>query len=197
MKLTYHRSGNYLLPDLGLTDEEQQPLGKYGRMRLNYLKEHCPGLFSSLLLSGKLMEQLHKIDKTCNARLELLISRTAGAPFRRSDCAGTIIHHHKSAGDGISSRLIGRMGCSCAWCHAFHSGLYSELISLISLSALTPAFRRAEARICASGINAFPQCAHSFIGLPGSVSLTENRNFTASISEWKSHTITVWSRSSR
>jgi len=42
-------------------------------MRLNYLKEHRPGLFSSLLLSGKLMEQLHEIDKTCNARLELLI----------------------------------------------------------------------------------------------------------------------------
>ena len=73
MKLTYHRCGDYLLPDLGLTEEEQQPLGKYGRMRLNYLKEHRPGLFSSLLLSGKLMEHLQEIDETCNARLELLI----------------------------------------------------------------------------------------------------------------------------
>ena len=35
MKLTYHRCGDYLLPDLGLTEEEQRPLGKYGRMRLN------------------------------------------------------------------------------------------------------------------------------------------------------------------
>jgi len=73
MKLTYHRCGDYLLPDLGLTKEEQQPLGKYGRMRLNYLKEHRPGLFSNLLLSGKLMEHLHEIDKTCNARMELLV----------------------------------------------------------------------------------------------------------------------------
>ncbi len=38
MKLTYHRCGDYLLPDLGLTEEEQHPLGKYGRMRLNYLR---------------------------------------------------------------------------------------------------------------------------------------------------------------
>ena len=79
MKLTYHRCGDYLLPDLGLTEEEQQPLGKYGRMRLNYLKEHRPGLFSSLLLSGKLMEQLHEIDETCNARLELLIPKMQAA----------------------------------------------------------------------------------------------------------------------
>ncbi len=79
MKLIYHRCGDYLLPDLGLTDEEQRPLGKYGRMRLNYLKEHRPGLFSSLLLSGKLMEHLHEIDETCSARLELLIPQMQAA----------------------------------------------------------------------------------------------------------------------
>ncbi len=73
MKPTYRRCGDYLLPDLGLTDEEQRPLGKYGGMRLNYLKGHRPGLFSSLLLSGKLMEHLHEIDAACNDRLELLI----------------------------------------------------------------------------------------------------------------------------
>lgn len=79
MKLTYRRCGDYLLPDLGLTDEEQRPLGKYGRMRLNYLKEHRPGLFSSLLLSGKLMEHLNEIDATCNAHLELLIPQMQAA----------------------------------------------------------------------------------------------------------------------
>ncbi len=79
MKLTYHRCGDYLMPDLGPTDEEQRSLGKYGRMRLNYLKEHHPGLFSSLLLSGKLMEHLHEIDETCNARLERLIPQMQAA----------------------------------------------------------------------------------------------------------------------
>ena len=79
MKLTYYRCGDYLLPDMGLTDEEQRPLGKYGRMRLDYLKEHRPALFSSLLLSGKLMEQLHEIDETCTVRFELLISQMQAA----------------------------------------------------------------------------------------------------------------------
>lgn len=79
MTLTYHRCGDYLLPDLGLTDEEQRPLGKYGRMRLNYLKEYRPALFNSLLLSGKLMKQLHEIDVTCTARFELLIPQIQAA----------------------------------------------------------------------------------------------------------------------
>ena len=73
MKLTYHRCGDYLLPDLGLTEEEQQPLGKYGMMRMNYLKEHRPILFNRLLLTGKLMEHLHEIDRTANERLDHMI----------------------------------------------------------------------------------------------------------------------------
>ncbi len=89
MKLTYRRCGDYLLPDLGLTEEEQRPLGKYGRLRLNYLKEHHPGLFSSLLLSGKLMEQLHEIDETCNARLERLIPQMQAAEGITEDLKAT------------------------------------------------------------------------------------------------------------
>ena len=65
MKLTYHQNGDYLLPNLGLTEAEQRPLGKYGRMRLRYLEEHRPVLFTQLLLSGKLMEHLQEIDSTC------------------------------------------------------------------------------------------------------------------------------------
>ena len=64
----YH--GDYLLPNLGLTEAEQRPLGKYGRMRLRYLEEHRPVLFTQLLLSGKLMEHLQEIDSTCQERME-------------------------------------------------------------------------------------------------------------------------------
>ena len=46
MKLTYRRNGDYLLPDLGLPEAEQRPVGKYGRMRLRYLEEHRPGLYT-------------------------------------------------------------------------------------------------------------------------------------------------------
>ena len=72
MKLTYHRNGDYLLPDLGLTEAEQRPVGKYGWMRLRYLEEHRPGLYTRLLLSGTLMEHLQEIDSTCQERLEQL-----------------------------------------------------------------------------------------------------------------------------
>ena len=72
MKLTYHRNGDYLLPDLGLTEAEQRPVGKYGWMRLRYLEEHSPGLYTRLLLSGTLMEHLQEIDSTCQERLEQL-----------------------------------------------------------------------------------------------------------------------------
>ena len=72
MKLTYHRNGDYLLPGIGLTEAEQRPVGKYGRMRLRYLEEHRPSLYTRLLLSGKLMEHLQEIDSTCQERLEQL-----------------------------------------------------------------------------------------------------------------------------
>ncbi len=58
-------------------------------MRLNYLKEHRPGLFSSLLLSGKLMEHLHEVDETCNARLELLIPQMQVAEGITEDLKAT------------------------------------------------------------------------------------------------------------
>lgn len=57
MKLTYHRSGDYLLPNLAVPDAPI-PLGKYGRMRAVYLKEHKPILYNNLLLSGKLTKHL-------------------------------------------------------------------------------------------------------------------------------------------
>ena len=72
MKLNYSHHGDYPQPDLGLTEAEQRPLGKYGRMRLRYLEEHRPGLYMRLLLSGKLMEHLQEIDRTCHERLEHL-----------------------------------------------------------------------------------------------------------------------------
>ena len=72
MKLTYHWNSDYLLLDLGLSEAEQRPLGKYGRMHVRYLKDHRPGLCTRLLLSGKLMGYLQEIDSTCQERLEHL-----------------------------------------------------------------------------------------------------------------------------
>ena len=72
MTIQYHKSGDYYLPNLVFEDTEVQPIGKYGRMRKCYLKEHRPVLYSNLLLSGKLVEHLAEIDGVCEERMELL-----------------------------------------------------------------------------------------------------------------------------
>ena len=72
MKLTYHRCGDYLLPDLTIPDEPVA-LGKYGRMRKAYLQVHKPILYNTLLLSGKLTEHLVGVDTECRERLEILL----------------------------------------------------------------------------------------------------------------------------
>ena len=73
MKLNYHRCGDYLLPDMGISAEERQPIGKYGQMRLTYLQEHHADLYSRLLLGGKLISHLVEVDTACKERLALLI----------------------------------------------------------------------------------------------------------------------------
>ena len=64
--------GDYLIPKLILSEEEQQPIGKYGHMRRRYLKEHHPVMYSNLLLSGKLYQHLAEIDQACMDRIELI-----------------------------------------------------------------------------------------------------------------------------
>ena len=74
---TYTQVGDYLLPNLIIDEDEQQFIGKYGRMRKRYLKEHRPVLFTNLLLSGKLDQHLTEIDRTCTERMELLTRQMA------------------------------------------------------------------------------------------------------------------------
>ena len=73
MKIQYHKSGDYYLPNLTIEDQETQPIGKYGRMRKRYLKEHRPVLYSNMLLEGKLFRHLAEIDQVCDNRMELIV----------------------------------------------------------------------------------------------------------------------------
>lgn len=75
--LTYRKNGDYFLPELGLTETERQPLGKYGRMRMRYLKENRPGLYTRLILNGKLMEHLQETEATAQSRLDIIMSQLA------------------------------------------------------------------------------------------------------------------------
>ena len=73
--LDYTLVGNYYLPEL--EPFEAPPLGKYGRMRLRYLKEHRPWLYSRLLLSGKLYDDLNEVDAEAQRLLDQMIPQMA------------------------------------------------------------------------------------------------------------------------
>ena len=74
---SYTKVGDYLLPNLTIDESEQQPIGKYGRMRKRYLKEHRRVLYTNLLVNGKLFRHLAEIDQSCEEQLELIIQRMA------------------------------------------------------------------------------------------------------------------------
>ncbi len=74
-ELNYRASGDYLIPDLSLSETAETPLGKYGRMRKTYLREHRPVLLTNLLLSEKLYPHLREIDKTAQSRLETMMPK--------------------------------------------------------------------------------------------------------------------------
>ena len=76
MELRYVKSGYYYIPDLSL-HEENYTIGKCGRLRRNYLKEHRPIIFSNLLLSERLYQHLAEIDRTCVDRIDLLSRQMA------------------------------------------------------------------------------------------------------------------------
>ena len=72
---TYIRVGDYFIPDLVLDDEPEYQIGRYGRMRERYLKEHRRAAYAELKLSGRLDEHLAEIDQTCNERMDTIIAQ--------------------------------------------------------------------------------------------------------------------------
>nr|WP_317407864.1 TnpV protein [Fournierella massiliensis] len=62
----------YLIPNLVLSDTREYHIGKYGRMRRVYLKDHRPALYSILLLTEKLFPHLAEIDAACKNRLDII-----------------------------------------------------------------------------------------------------------------------------
>lgn len=74
IKIPYKQVGDYLIPDLTLPCQPEKPLGKYGRMRMNYLKEHRRGMYTVMLMNGTLMDHLHEVDETAYRRLEQMMS---------------------------------------------------------------------------------------------------------------------------
>ena len=77
--LTYTKNGDYLIPDLKLSEQPDTSLGKYGRMRRDFLKEHRPILWNSLILSEKLYPHLLETEQTAQSRLEQMMPELAKA----------------------------------------------------------------------------------------------------------------------
>ncbi len=79
MEITYNKYGDYYLPDLVLSKEEPATYGRFGRMRLKYLKEHRRATYINLKTSGQLTHYLNETDREANEMLRLLIERMAQA----------------------------------------------------------------------------------------------------------------------
>ena len=71
--LSYTQTGDYLLPNLTL-HQPKTPLGKYGRMRRNYLKQYRPVLYNSMLLNGTLYPHLMELEQTAESRMQQMMT---------------------------------------------------------------------------------------------------------------------------
>ena len=77
LEITYHKEGNYLIPDLYLEENYNNDyhIGKYGHLRLRYFKEHKKAEYSIMLLDGTLREHIVDTDIQANERLEILMKQ--------------------------------------------------------------------------------------------------------------------------
>ena len=73
--LWYELIGDYYIPVLTLSSEEQRPIGKWGRMHRDYLKEQRPILFNDLILSGQLWSYLADLNEQAQKRVSLIVEQ--------------------------------------------------------------------------------------------------------------------------
>lgn len=79
MEITYTNHEGFYLPNLTLPRKEEASFGRYGRLRLKYLKEHRKVLYINLLTSGELTRHLNETDRQAREMLELLVKQMAQA----------------------------------------------------------------------------------------------------------------------
>lgn len=95
MELNYTKNGDYLIPDIQLSVQEQKPLGKYGRMRRAFLQENNTLLYNHLILTEKLYPHLWEIQETATARMEQMMAellKANPAPDKKSNQIAWVQH---------------------------------------------------------------------------------------------------------
>ena len=100
-------------PDLELPEGTHYEIGRYGRMRWEYLKHHRRGEYIRLFMDGKLNEYLHEVDEECHERMELLVEQMkAGAGITEEIKASDqmkwvgLMNNVRSAAEGIVIREL-------------------------------------------------------------------------------------------
>ena len=74
MEITYTERNGIFYPDLALPKQTNHPIGKYGRMRLDYLQQHRRGTYTTLLTTCTLNQHLYDIEQEVNRQMELVLS---------------------------------------------------------------------------------------------------------------------------
>ena len=77
IQITYTEHNGLYYPDLALPEQTNYPLGKYANLRLDFMKKHRRGTYTTLLTEGRLNEHLHNIDLQAHALLDDIIPRLA------------------------------------------------------------------------------------------------------------------------
>ena len=83
-QITYIKTGDYYIPDWKFP-EEHRPIGRWGRMHRDYLKEHRPVVFNQLVLSGNLWTYLADINEQAHQRMEVLVKQMMNAECLTED----------------------------------------------------------------------------------------------------------------
>ena len=112
MNTTYHREGDYLLPDL--VPPESPKIGVWGMKRRDYLRKNHDGIYTGMLLSGKLNAHLEEIDRQANEMMERLTTQMAQAEgvteqLKAADQMGWVWHMNnikERAEEIVRSELI-------------------------------------------------------------------------------------------
>lgn len=111
--IDYILVGDYYIPDLKLP-EENCPIGRYGRLHRDYLKQEHPARFSSLILTGKLWTYLADLNEQAEERLDLIIEQMKAAEGvteelkaqNQLEWVGRMNNIRNRAGEIINSELI-------------------------------------------------------------------------------------------
>ncbi len=75
MELTYTERNGVMYPDLALPEQTNHPIGKYGKMRLDYLKKHRRGTYTTLITSCTLNQHLYEIEQEARRQINLTLSQ--------------------------------------------------------------------------------------------------------------------------